>query len=115
LAAEIRQNVEDMEYEEGCSCRRYLSISLALLSTHFKANVTQQRRNQRSVQPKSASKKVCLTTRESPDDKLTTLDLTELSLPSTMRISFSNPDDILNFTLTIEPDEGIHTLRNGND
>jgi hypothetical protein len=34
------------------------------------------------------------------------VDLTELSLPSTMKISFANPDDILNFTLTIEPDEG---------
>ena len=42
--------------------------------------------------------------------RLTSTDLTELSLPSTMRISFSNPDDILNFTLTIEPDEGISLM-----
>jgi ubiquitin-conjugating enzyme E2 M len=41
---------------------------------------------------------------------LTSTDLTELSLPSTMRISFSNPDDILNFTLTIEPDEGMSLI-----
>lgn len=32
--------------------------------------------------------------------------MTELSLPSTMRTFFPNPDDLLNFTLTIEPDEG---------
>lgn len=35
-------------------------------------------------------------------------DITELSLPSTMRMFFPDPDDILNFTLTIEPDEGIY-------
>jgi len=34
------------------------------------------------------------------------LDITELSLPSTMKIEFPNEDDILNFNLTIEPDEG---------
>jgi len=33
-------------------------------------------------------------------------DITELSLPNTMRMAFPNPDDLLNFTLTIEPDEG---------
>ena len=36
------------------------------------------------------------------------LDLSELSLGSTMRTKFSNPDDILNFTLIIEPDEGMY-------
>ena len=35
-------------------------------------------------------------------------DLSELSLGSTMRTRFPNPDDILNFTLTIEPDEGMY-------
>ena len=35
-------------------------------------------------------------------------DLNELSLGSTMRIDFPNRDDILNFTLTIEPDEGMY-------
>jgi Ubiquitin-protein ligase len=35
-------------------------------------------------------------------------DLQELSLGSTMKLSFPNPDDILNFTLTIEPDEGMY-------
>lgn len=36
------------------------------------------------------------------------LDLSELTLGSTMRTDFPNPDDILNFTLTIEPDEGMY-------
>lgn len=36
------------------------------------------------------------------------LDLSELTLPSTMTMSFPNPDDIQNFTLTIEPDEGMY-------
>lgn len=36
------------------------------------------------------------------------LDLAELSLGSTMKMNFPNPDDILNFTLTIEPDEGMY-------
>jgi len=35
-------------------------------------------------------------------------DLNELSLGSTMKTTFPNPDDILNFTLTIEPDEGMY-------
>ncbi|CAK7269390.1 Chitin synthase, class 3 [Sporothrix epigloea] len=35
-------------------------------------------------------------------------DLSELSLGSTMRIDFPDPDDILNFILTIEPDEGMY-------
>ena len=36
------------------------------------------------------------------------IDLQELTLGSTMKMSFPNPDDILNFTLTIEPDEGMY-------
>ncbi|KAI9699679.1 MAG: Chitin synthase, class 2 [Candelina mexicana] len=37
-----------------------------------------------------------------------TTDLSELSLGLTMRTDFPNPDDILNFTLTIDPDEGMY-------
>jgi len=37
-----------------------------------------------------------------------TADLSELSLGSTMKTDFPNPDDILNFTLTIQPDEGMY-------
>jgi ubiquitin-conjugating enzyme E2 M len=37
-----------------------------------------------------------------------TKDISELSLGSTMKTHFPNPDDILNFTLTIEPDEGMY-------
>ena len=33
-------------------------------------------------------------------------DLTELDLPSTMKTHFPDPADLLNFTLTITPDEG---------
>jgi ubiquitin-conjugating enzyme E2 M len=35
-------------------------------------------------------------------------DLGELYLPSTMKTEFPNPDDILNFLLHIEPDEGMY-------
>ncbi|RMZ89066.1 hypothetical protein DV736_g3712, partial [Chaetothyriales sp. CBS 134916] len=35
-------------------------------------------------------------------------DLSELALGQTMKTTFPNPDDILNFTLTIEPDEGMY-------
>ncbi|WVF69753.1 hypothetical protein IAT40_004532 [Kwoniella sp. CBS 6097] len=35
-------------------------------------------------------------------------DLTELELPSTMTTHFPDPQDVLNFTLTITPDEGIY-------
>lgn len=36
------------------------------------------------------------------------LDLEELSLGSTMKTHFPNPDDILHFKLTIDPDEGMY-------
>ncbi|KAL3424602.1 ubiquitin-conjugating enzyme [Phlyctema vagabunda] len=35
-------------------------------------------------------------------------DVTELSLPSTMKTEFPDEDDLLNFFLTIEPDEGMY-------
>ncbi|PLW50107.1 hypothetical protein PCASD_01874 [Puccinia coronata f. sp. avenae] len=35
-------------------------------------------------------------------------DLTELELPSTMTTHFPDPTDLLNFTLTINPDEGMY-------
>ncbi|KAF2403865.1 hypothetical protein EJ06DRAFT_536184 [Trichodelitschia bisporula] len=35
-------------------------------------------------------------------------DLSELALGPTMKTEFPNPDDILNFILTIEPDEGLY-------
>ena len=37
-------------------------------------------------------------------------DLTELDLPSTMKTHFPNPEDLLNFELTITPDEGTYHL-----
>ncbi|EIW71224.1 hypothetical protein TREMEDRAFT_27592, partial [Tremella mesenterica DSM 1558] len=35
-------------------------------------------------------------------------DLTELELPSTMKTNFPDPADVLNFELTIIPDEGMY-------
>ncbi|PWN26068.1 putative ubiquitin-conjugating enzyme E2 [Jaminaea rosea] len=35
-------------------------------------------------------------------------DLTEMELPKTMKTNFPDPADVLNFTLTIEPDEGMY-------
>lgn len=35
-------------------------------------------------------------------------DLTELDLPPTMKTDFPDPTDLLNFTLTITPDEGMY-------
>lgn len=40
-------------------------------------------------------------------------DLTELSLPSTMKTTFPNPEDLLNFQLSIKPDEGMSTFKRG--
>jgi ubiquitin-conjugating enzyme E2 M len=38
-------------------------------------------------------------------------DLTEMELPSTMKTDFPDPSDVLNFKLTIDPDEGtIYSL-----
>jgi ubiquitin-conjugating enzyme E2 M len=39
---------------------------------------------------------------------ITRADLSELALGTTMKTIFANPDDILNFSLTIEPDEGMY-------
>ncbi|KAJ1302600.1 hypothetical protein OPQ81_002917 [Rhizoctonia solani] len=35
-------------------------------------------------------------------------DITELDLPETMKTEFPNPEDLLNFVLSIKPDEGIY-------
>lgn len=35
-------------------------------------------------------------------------DISDLQLPSTMKTIFPNPDDLLNFELSIEPDEGMY-------
>ncbi|KAH8821100.1 ubiquitin-conjugating enzyme/RWD-like protein [Xylogone sp. PMI_703] len=35
-------------------------------------------------------------------------DISELSLPSTMKTEFPDEDDLLNFVLSIEPDEGMY-------
>ena len=35
-------------------------------------------------------------------------DISELSLSETMRTEFPNPDDILNFVLHVQPDEGMY-------
>ncbi|MCO5584926.1 hypothetical protein L7F22_038858 [Adiantum nelumboides] len=35
-------------------------------------------------------------------------DLTEMELPNTMKTDFPDPADVLNFNLTIEPDEGMY-------
>ena len=39
-----------------------------------------------------------------------TIDLTELELPDTMKTEFPDPNDVLNFKLTITPDEGEFIL-----
>jgi hypothetical protein len=71
-------------------------------------------RERRSPRHNFESRKVCLlqrlltsTSNRDPAD-LCALDLSELSLPSTMKTDFPDPDDTLNFTLTIEPDEGMY-------
>ena len=38
-------------------------------------------------------------------------DLTELELPDTMKTVFPDPSDVLNFNLTITPDEGEWVAR----
>lgn len=38
-------------------------------------------------------------------------DLNDLSLPKTCKLNIPNPDDLLNFQLTIKPDDGLY--RNG--
>jgi ubiquitin-conjugating enzyme E2 M len=35
------------------------------------------------------------------------IDLAELDIPDTIKLEFPNPSDILNFNVTIHPDEGI--------
>ena len=73
------------------------------------------RRRKKSPQHSSEYRRVCcpyLPPRPAPAcpaySILSLTDLSELSLGSTMRTNFPNPDDILNFTLTIDPDEGMY-------
>ncbi len=75
------------------------------------------KRRRKSQRPNYESRRVWLPSsfehQEPPkdpyaDSQPTLSDLSELSLGGTMRTHFPNPDDILNFTLTIEPDEGMY-------
>ncbi len=45
---------------------------------------------------------------EAHADAMSFPDISELSLGATMRADFPTDDDIMNFTLTIEPDEGMY-------
>lgn len=71
-------------------------------------------RRRRSRQPNCGykrvshhSKQVHLTPTSETDNSFH-VDLSELSLGSTMKTDFPDADDILNFILTIEPDEGMY-------
>lgn len=68
------------------------------------------KRRRRSQQLNYGSRRVRpIPSHNAPEANLTwQSDLSELSLGSTMKTKFPNPDDILNFTLTIEPDEGMY-------
>lgn len=74
----------------------------------------QPRSDQRPVPRKFESRRVrvILCARMSKDTHvpIRAVDLTELDLPSTMKTQFPNPADLLNFTLTITPDEGTFLL-----
>ncbi|KAI5462369.1 ubiquitin-conjugating enzyme/RWD-like protein [Mariannaea sp. PMI_226] len=59
------------------------------------------------VQRRRLSRRHGLRQREDPRVNMVP-DLSELSLGSTMKTDFPDPDDILNFVLTIEPDEGMY-------
>ena len=71
------------------------------------------RRRRKSQQPNCECKKVRSTAVIQTWSKVINnpcrcSDLSELSLGSTMKTKFPNPDDILNFALSIEPDEGMY-------
>lgn len=73
----------------------------------------QQRRSQRQAPPRFECKRVrhsfwlfyCYITHNDPPFGPLP-DLTELDLPATMKTHFPDPADLLNFSLTITPDEG---------
>lgn len=73
----------------------------------------QRRRSQRPAQHRYAYRKVCRAISNGRPRYLVDLanvpDLTELDLPPTMKTHFPDPADLLNFTLTITPDEGLET------
>lgn len=70
-----------------------------------------QRGSLRPAPPRLECRKVCIEPivcgLVSFADLFSSSDLTELDLPSTMVTHFANPADLLNFTLTITPDEGM--------
>ena len=81
----------------------------------------QDRRRRKSRLPNYGYKKVGIAILDAPGcsaplqqgsaaEAFRTTDLQELegTLGRTMKTTFPNPDDILNFTLTIEPDEGMY-------
>ena len=75
-----------------------------------RTRMQRQRRSQRRVLLRFGCKKVMfygVYLRWLLNSLLASIDLTELDLPSTMKTHFADPADLLNFTLTITPDEGM--------
>lgn len=62
----------------------------------------QQQQSEAAAAATSKKKKV------TPAQLRTQKDLQELELGSTMKLHFPNPDDILNFDFTLDPDEGMY-------
>ncbi len=74
-----------------------------------------RRRSLRRVPLRSECRKVrdicCIRqTQQLNAERTNPSDLTELDLPPTMKTNFPDPADLLNFTLTITPDEGMHSI-----
>jgi ubiquitin-conjugating enzyme E2 M len=122
-----RQDVEDMVYGK-CGNPSLASASMNLVPPHILRGADRWQQKQKQQQDANADaaagikkKKVTAaqlrvqkgipgaSTSSAPflTDRRPS-DLSELALPSTMKTDFPDPDDTLNFTLTIEPDEGMY-------
>jgi ubiquitin-conjugating enzyme E2 M len=68
-----------------------------------------KKRNLELVQPKFVFKKVNFVTKKHDEwvySFLWILDLAELDIPDTTKLEFPDPSNILNFNVSIHPDEG---------
>jgi hypothetical protein len=110
LGSAFRHHVENLVY--GSS---FTSSGGELVLTDTNRSSSRRRRQQlragrrrRRLPPRSCVlKRVCLSAERREMQKADgETDISELALPPTIKMHIPDPDDILNFTLTIEPDEG---------
>ncbi|KAK9390359.1 ubiquitin-conjugating enzyme/RWD-like protein, partial [Lipomyces mesembrius] len=96
--------VQGSDQEDCQIAYRFISLRISKMLKIWSMKQQQQQQQKEAEASGDGSVKKKVTAAQIRVQK----DLTELSLPSTMKTHFPNPDDLLHFNVAIEPDEGMY-------